>query len=498
MGNNELGILLKILLDSDKSDIEQQIRDLSGKIKERLELKLKINADDLEIITKKANEVQKKLKTQTVVKGSQFINLDVEHQAFNDITSRIREIRKNIDEFGKVNINTNSKGQITSATLTYYNKELGQTVKETMGWAEAQKKVNNESVKIKTFGTKGFSYTDDISKANQEAQKLIENMNKVNNSLYNQKSDIARRDFNYGNLISGVDATTLNSRDFASYIKQQYGESAELIGKFNDKQLKTGEIITQANFRVKEGTDKWRMYQTTLNKTTGEMRVLDNGTKDVINRQLSLSKMVTTAASKMVLWLGVGNIIFGAIHALEQGVQTLKEIDSQMVEIAKVTNLSASAMENLKNSSFDAASAYGRTAQDFLASIAEFSRAGYESQSEGLAKVSLLAQNVGELTADQANEFLLATDAAYKYKGSQEELTRVLDGANEIDNKYATSIQKISEGVSVAGSIASNAGVGINELSAAIGVMTASTQKSGNEMGRAFRGLIMNIRSVKG
>ena len=179
-------------------------------------------------------------------------------------------------------------------------------------------------------------------------------------------------------------------------------------------------------------------------------------------------------------------------------METLKELDGLMVNIAKVTNMSAEAMNNLKNSAFEASNAFGRTAQDYLKSIGEFSRAGYEGKAEDLAKVSLLSQNVGELTAEQANGFLLATDAAYKYKGSQEELMKVLDGVNTIDNKFATSIQKVSEGITVAGSIASNASVGVNELASAVGVMTAVTQRSGNEAGRAFRGILMNIRQIKG
>ena len=65
-------------------------------------------------------------------------------------------------------------------------------------------------------------------------------------------------------------------------------------------------------------------------------------------------------------------------------------------------------------------------------------------------------------------------------------------------NNFATSIQKVSEGMTVAGSIASNAGVQIDELAAAIGTMTAVTQRSGNEAGRAFRSILMNIRQIKG
>jgi TP901 family phage tail tape measure protein len=201
---------------------------------------------------------------------------------------------------------------------------------------------------------------------------------------------------------------------------------------------------------------------------------------------------------KMVAWSIVGTALFGTIRQIKQGLDTLKELDTLMVDIAKVTNLSADAMERLVKGSFDASSSYGRTAQDYLKGVAEFSRAGYEELAKGLSEVSLLAQNVGELTAEQANEFLLATDAAYKYGGSQKELTKVLDGVNEIDNKFATSIQKVSEGITVAGSIAANAGVDINELSAAVGTMTAVTQRSGNEAGRAFRSILMNLRQIKG
>ena len=52
--------------------------------------------------------------------------------------------------------------------------------------------------------------------------------------------------------------------------------------------------------------------------------------------------------------------------------------------------------------------------------------------------------------------------------------------------------------MTVSGSIAANAGVQVQELAGAVGVMTAVTQRSGNEAGRAFRSILMNIRQIKG
>lgn len=498
MPGENLSIIIKtILANAKESDLDEQIKALSAQIKERLELKLKIDASDLQVLTKQTEEVAKKLKTKTTMKGSQFINLDVEHQAFQEISSRIRQIKKEVNELAKVDINTNKKGQITSASLTYYNKELGKTITETMGWSEALKKVNGEDVKFRTFETLGTKYSDNMAKARAEAEKFVKQGNAVTQSLLDQKNAIERRDFNYGSLITGVNASAFGSSgNFSSYIKQQYGDSAELIGKFNDKQLKTGEILTQANFRVKEGSDKWRMYQATLNKTTGEMRLLDNGLKDVVNRQISFGEALKIAVTRISQWGIATSLVYGSLRKLRDGLETLKEIDSELINIAKVTNYTNQEMKGLVQTAVSAGQEFGRTAQEYLKAVTEFSRAGMGKQSEEYAKLSLLLQNVGDITAETANETLIATNAGFQLGGSYESLMAVIDKFNNISNLNATNINKLSEAMKVGASVFNAAGMSIDETIAIIGTATASTQRAGSEISRAWRTILMNIRQV--
>jgi FtsZ-binding cell division protein ZapB len=275
-------------------------------------------------------------------------------------------------------------------------------------------------------------------------------------------------------------------------------------GKFYDSSGMNSILSSANNLKASDFITIDELKKTTkqldleVGKSTANMRKLRREATLAMKESDTWMKTLTKDFGKMLAWGVVGTAIYGTIRQIKLGLKTLQELDTLMVDIAKVTNLTADAMERLVKGSFDAASSYGRTAQDYLKAVAEFSRAGYEDQAKGLSEISLLAQNVGELTAEQANAFLIATDAAYKYSGSQSELTRVLDGVNQIDNKFATSIQKVSEGITVAGSIAANAGVDINELSAAVGTMTAISQRSGNEAGRAFRSILMNIRQIKG
>lgn len=190
-------------------------------------------------------------------------------------------------------------------------------------------------------------------------------------------------------------------------------------------------------------------------------------------------------------------VIYQAIYAIRQAfmdaLDTMKEVDSQLVTVRKVTQATDAEISQLRSKAYQTASKYGVGAGDYLESVAEFARAGYKGMSDSLAELSTKTQIVGDTTAEVANQFLLSMDAAYKYNGSVEKLTRVLDGANEIDNNYATSIQKIAEGLGLIAPIASQVHVSEQELTSAIGTITAVTQRSGSEAARALRALFLNI-----
>lgn len=198
-------------------------------------------------------------------------------------------------------------------------------------------------------------------------------------------------------------------------------------------------------------------------------------------------------AGKMALWQVMGNAIAGLKRSFTEALATMKDVDNEMVTIRKVTGATTEELNRIEKQAYDTASAYGVAADEYLNSVANFSRAGYGEQASALAELATKTQIVGDTDAETAQQFLLSMDAAYKYQGSIEQLTKVLDGANEIDNNYATSIEKIAEGLGKVAPIAAQAHVGADELTAAIGTITAVTQRSGTEAATALRALFLNI-----
>jgi len=322
------------------------------------------------------------------------------------------------------------------------------------------------------------------------------NINQVKKKIQNAVGNITTNVNNKGIKIIDAKSVELDIK--------RINNSLATLKVNKEKVFADSRVITEVNSlhnmenAYKNGVISLKEYTTQMGTLRTRVAQVSGEFKNVNKDGYAFSEMIGLAAKKIAIWGISTSLVYGSLNQIRQGLETLKELDSLMVDINKVTNLTADAMERMKNASFDTASGYGQKAQSYLSGVAEVRRAGYEEAASGLAEISLLAQNVGELTNSQAEQFLLATDAAYKFKGSQEELTKVLDGVNQIDNEFATSIQKVSEGMTVAGSIASNAGVDVNELSAAIGTMTTITQRSGNEAGRAFRSILKNIRQVKG
>lgn len=181
------------------------------------------------------------------------------------------------------------------------------------------------------------------------------------------------------------------------------------------------------------------------------------------------------------------------VTQLREAVTELKNVDTALVTIQKVTGATGEEMDAFAEKAYEAAAKLGVTASTYLESVAEFAKAGYGDKAYELGELATMTSKVGDTSQTVANQFLLSVDAAYKYKGSITELTKVLDGANQIGNEYATSVEKMASGLGKVAPIASQAHVGIDELTAAIGTITAVTQRTGEEASTALRALFLNI-----
>lgn len=129
---------------------------------------------------------------------------------------------------------------------------------------------------------------------------------------------------------------------------------------------------------------------------------------------------------KFSSWMSVTSLVSTFVMDIRNAITELKEIDTILTEISKTSDLTTEALAKLGKTSFESASKYGKKASDYLTGVQEMYRAGFQNAPE-MSELSILAQAAGDLTSDAANDYLIATDAAYDLGGSIEKLNAVLD-----------------------------------------------------------------------
>lgn len=230
-------------------------------------------------------------------------------------------------------------------------------------------------------------------------------------------------------------------------------------------------------------------FRYAVNTADGAVRQLDQGVRTGAQGMAALSTAARSAISMLRQIVG----FYGIGTSLRKAFTEMKSMSDEMIVYQKVTKSTAQEMETVRAAAYDTAIKYGQTPTDFLAAASEMARAGYKENSTAMADLAVKTKLVGDITAEEASKFLLAVDAGYKYQGNVEQLAAVLDSANEIGNNFATSVGKISEGMTLIASLGAQAGVPIEQLIAALGTMTATTQRSGSEMARGLRSIFLNV-----
>ena len=458
-----------------------------------------------------------KLKQEVASVSSTKVNLNGTAQGLNGAANAAGKLAQNLQ---KVSTTFDANGQATQKVQDF-SERLGETTRVV---ATLNKKSGELTVTQRTVTE---NYRQQAQAAEKAAAAELKATRQANAYLQQQSRAAQNTPYNptamqrqiegmvgLGNAAkSAADSAGAFERAWSN-IQTKYGQSQGLfsgnaesakeyiktLDGLQNAQVKATGIVQgsagtfqtfQASVKNADGTAQ--NFKIAIDQATGEVHRLNEGVAESTEKNGLLGDSFTNVYLKMLQWQVMGTIVSKTIGAFRDAISTMKAVDDEMVTVRKVTGFTAEQMEKLRDRAYETASAYGEAADEYLNSVAAFARAGYGEQADALAELATKTKLVGDTSAETAQQFLLSVDAAYQYKGNIDALTRVLDGANEIDNKYATSIEKLAEGLGTVAPVAAQAHVGVDELTAAIGTITAVTQRSGSEAARAFRALVLNI-----
>lgn len=334
--------------------------------------------------------------------------------------------------------------------------------------------VKDEEEALRQRSAAWKSYFDKLNEENAAQEKA----NAAREKAVESATSLERQ---YSNLIRQIDN-----------LKKMYPE-----GTFDDIETQAREAREELRNLDKTSEDYADKVKLLQGNYQGLQRDMAN-TREETNKLDKVTESFWLNIQKFARWYIGGNFVVKIVNSLREALKTMKEVDTELANIQKVTDRTDAEMQKLAKSAYSAASAYGVSAQAYLESAAEFAKAGFGDQAEELAEVAIKTQLVGDVSADVADKFLIASNAAWKMNGNIDQLNKTLDAANIIENNYATSIEKLAAGMPIAASVAANAGMTFEQTIAALGTITSVTQETGTKAATALRALILNIIGAVG
>lgn len=466
--DDELYIEASLDIKKSLSNIKTDIKTINEKLKDTKTGQTKITAglnitDTRKLIQQQLNQVGSKLnlKVSAEIKGLKNIN---------------DEINKASSGRGKKSIpfevdTSKISTEIKRITAAYENLQL-------------------------KFQSSKFKIPDELQTGLNDIKK---NINDINGLPIGEKAG----------AINAVDAQikTLNSDLTVSQKQSQI--LANSLNFETDKQKLSNRITQWLNENTKAG----KRLRTEMERLRDEINKADN--PSALNslrkqtQQMEQYARATNQAGKSMIdnlknnvekfssWLSIGNVVSQATSSIKNAINDLKDVDTILTEISKTSDKTDSELKQLGQDSFDVASKYGVKATDYLSGVKESARAGYANP-ESMAELSTMAQSAGDMTAELANQYLIATDKAYKLNGETEKLNAILDSQNMVTNRNALSMSDLAEATKIAGVQFAQSNINAKDMTGVLGTMMAVTQQGGDVAGRAAKGILMNLQQVEG
>ena len=192
-----------------------------------------------------------------------------------------------------------------------------------------------------------------------------------------------------------------------------------------------------------------KLSQLTIGKsTTSDLKEIENGFNKVKQAAIqtgdigkSVGDKLKGAFSSLARYFSVSTVVYQAVNAMKQMYQSVRDIDSAMTELKKVTDESTATYNAFQKNVGKAAKEIGTTIPDLINSTSDFARLGYNfKDSQELAKVANIYSVVGDEieSTEDATKSLISTMTAFKKEMNVGESfgefgMSIIDKFNEVD-----------------------------------------------------------------
>lgn len=464
---------------------------------------------------KEQNQIAYDKLTETIRQYSEVAKRVSSGRAEDGDLQKMTQLEEKISQLQKQPILSESQVAKSESFLNNLYDQLDKIEKKLQ--ETNQQKVGNGLEKLSTYRGKSDKYSDTLKKFNDggwASDEYIKNVNTVSEALKTYQA--ALQDVGTHELITSKDIDLLDK--YESELKQAISAVQNMTAAqkgydqlAGEKELnKISQILRENSNMSEKAKAEIRDYynQIKSGNPSASLGVIHGKILDIVNAEEQAGRagkslwdiFKTSRLHQMVAQVAGMFSFYDAINGVKRGVSTVKELNTALTEMRKVSDESLQSLKNYQKQSFDTGDAIATTGLQLQNSIADWQRLGYSiSEANELAKNSNIYKNVGDMDISTATEHMVSSVQAWKSEFNDDAVKtseEVMNRYNKIGNEFAISSADIGEAMETSAAALKAGG---NDLNEALGIITAGNiiQQDASTTSSAMKILSLRIRGAK-
>lgn len=483
---------IKLTLDiaGTKRDFTEGLKQITNGLSGQKQFKIKVSEiDATSAINKLKGQLESMLKTLSVKSGMTItmplasggsIVGDAGTQVLNEATQKAAEFAAQLSSIKTISQSvTNAvKGAVGGNNAITDHEALTKVINDYTLWTQKieelkASKTALSSESLAALQAEGVAITENIAAIRQK-QRAQES---ADTAAKNSASDYASR-------LSRLNSLQKTVTTALGYTNAKHTEQYRAIEAANSE---LREMATNYSLLTNSNLDR---LEAQIKNSTAQIRSMGLASK-------SLGDTLLSNAKKFTSWLGVSQLIMTAYNSLRKMVVAVRDVDTAMTELKKVTEETDTTYANYLENAISRAKELGATVADTVTASADFARLGYTlDEAAALADAALVYKNVGDGIEDisTASESIISTMKAFGIEAENAML--IVDKFNEVGNNFAISSKGVGDALLRSASALAS---GNNSLDESIALITAANNvvQDADKVGTTLKTISMYLRAAK-
>lgn len=377
----------------------------------------------------------------------------------NVLEQNTQKAKENAEAKEKI---VNADKEVSNVDLSKYDTRLQSYTKKTSGY----------DATIARFENGGWT-SDDYKKRVDAVKEAVKQYEDILNNLKKHPELVTEEEL--GKLDKQEKLIKENITAVQNMSAAEKGYSLISAQKELDK---INNILKEHSGMSREAKNQIKAYYAEIKSgnPSASLDVIHGKIMQIVNAEIEAGRGGKSMWSviKEKAWYGVAGAIgtyFGFndfIRYGKEGVSIVRQLDTALTEMRKVSNESVQSLKRYQDTTFDTADAVGTTAKQIQNSTADWMRLGESiDQAAKSAKDANILLNVSEFEGiDEATDSLVSMSQAYKDLDKMD----IIDVLNNIGNNYSISTDGLATALKDSASALVTAN---NDLNEAVSLTTA-------------------------